>query len=130
MTPDTHVIQRHLKAGEILFHEGQQTGSIYVVQIGEIQVFKTIENRKIILASKKKHQIFGELSFLKQGPHSATAMAVKTSIVMELNVEELKSFLEDQPTWHRILVKSLIDHLGQANRKIIQLTNELEKSAR
>jgi len=62
--------------GEIIFNEGSSGDWIYIVLSGEVEIFKMVRGKKIVVDVLKKGDIFGEVSFVDKQPRSAGARAV------------------------------------------------------
>jgi CRP/FNR family transcriptional regulator, cyclic AMP receptor protein len=66
---------RELKAGEIIFSEGDQGAEFFVIQSGKVDI--QLGNR--LLGTLSDHDIFGEMALIDPAPRSATAIA-KTDV--------------------------------------------------
>ncbi len=80
--------------GDYLIHEGVQVSSIYFLLSGKVGVYKKDkEGKNMWLASLGKGFVFGELSFLDQGPASASIRAGSPFQALVLNQEALHRLL-------------------------------------
>jgi len=62
--------------GEIIFKEGSSGDWVYVVLSGQVEIYKTINQRKYVIEVLGKGEVFGELSFLGNIKRTASAKAV------------------------------------------------------
>ena len=86
------------KEGDHLIFEGAPVEHIYCLLSGKVGVYKKDkEGKKVLIASLGKGFIFGEMSFLDQGPASATVRAGLPFQVLTVNQEALHRLLESQP---------------------------------
>ncbi|EWS75805.1 cyclic nucleotide-binding domain protein (macronuclear) [Tetrahymena thermophila SB210] len=81
---------------EILFKEGDLLdNSVYIIQDGSIQIYQQkseyLQTQISILCNLNKNQSFGEVSFFTGLARSASAKAIKTSIIYKL---DRKQFIE------------------------------------
>ncbi|MEW6264950.1 MAG: Crp/Fnr family transcriptional regulator [Thermodesulfobacteriota bacterium] len=67
--------------GDIIFEEGAAGDWIYVIVSGEIEIFKNIRGKKIVVDRLKKGELFGEVSFVDKEPRSAGARAIGTTVL-------------------------------------------------
>jgi CRP-like cAMP-binding protein len=67
--------------GQVIFEEGSNGDWIYVVEEGEVEVFKKIDGRKMVIEILKTGDIFGEMAYISKSPRSATASARGTTVV-------------------------------------------------
>lgn len=121
-----HANTIQLHAGDKLFSKGDETKSVYIVQVGEIVVFDSINGKRVDIGKVGKHQLIGEVAFLNQTPRSFSAEASVSSIVLELQLDQFEDYMLSQPDWMKILLKGLIGHVHSANQSIIELKTKLE----
>ena len=69
--------QKRVYAGQTVFNQGDDGGTMYVVQSGKIEIFlKDDNNERVVLSVVEPGEIFGELSLLDNEPRSAGAKAL------------------------------------------------------
>ena len=61
--------------GDIIFEEGSSGDWIYVILSGEVEIFKLVRGKRIVVDVLKKGDLFGEVSFVDKKPRSAGARA-------------------------------------------------------
>jgi len=62
--------------GEIIFKEGSSGDWVYVVQSGNVEIFKMIDDKKYVIEMLEKGDVFGEVGFIGGMGRIATAQAV------------------------------------------------------
>lgn len=93
------------KTGSIICQENAEGKEMYVIQSGEVKVYKTINAKKIELNKLKENDFFGEMCLLIGGFRTATVEAVKDTEVAILNKEDfLKKVQTDVKFADRILL--------------------------
>lgn len=106
-------------SGEILFNEGEKTYHFFIVQDGEVEVFRTADDgKKIPLALVSSGASIGEFAMIDRLPRSATARArtpVKAVMVTE---EAYLELLSELPTWATSMMETLVERLRHANEVI------------
>jgi len=75
-----------IKAGDIIFREGDEARELFVVKSGEVRI--QLGNRT--LAELSANDVFGEMALIDNEPRSATALAVTD---VELVAVSEKQFL-------------------------------------
>lgn len=100
---------------DVIFREGDEGNSMFIIQDGEMEVTKVIDNRPVQLAILKDGAIFGEMSLVDGRLRSATITAKKTSHCIEINKRLFEERLEDVPPWMRAFYGILVDRLRQAD---------------
>lgn len=121
-TTDAKII--HLKEGEVLFKEGDSSDSLYYLKSGGLLVYKTSHNKTVEIAEINDQQLIGEMAYMEKTLRSASIKASEDSEVWELQIGDFESFIEEQPFWLKLLMKTLLDRLRDSNNKILQLTNK------
>ncbi len=112
---------KKLKVGEILFREGDSSDAMYVIKSGRIAITKSKGSGEIILAEKKKGEMLGEMAFFDNKPRSAGAKAISECEVITLPFASLYAQFKTFPEWLKAVVKTVNNHLRDANLRIKNL---------
>ncbi|HEY2430730.1 MAG TPA: ATP-binding cassette domain-containing protein [Acidimicrobiales bacterium] len=84
-------VGRVLGAGEVLFHQGDPADFVWVVDRGEITIFRTRDDGvDEVLATETPGTYFGEMGPLLGLPRSASARAAGEAVVSALSVRDFK----------------------------------------
>ena len=106
----------HLARGEVLFHEGDQDISFYIIVSGKIKIRRTLpDGRKRLLALLGSGDMVGDLALLDTTPSNTTAVAVGETKLISLSREELIRRIDEQPEIAKYLLTSLALCLRQAD---------------
>lgn len=62
--------------GDIIFNEGDAGDWVYAVMSGEVEIFRTIRGKKVVIDRLKEGDLIGEVSFIDKNPRTASARAV------------------------------------------------------
>lgn len=108
-----------LEQGENLFLKDDHAHHIYIVKLGQLEVYQTLDGEDFILGLIKEREVVGEMAFLEKTPRSASVRAKERCEVLALNLENLHAYLEAQPFWLSMMLHSLVDRLRAANTKIL-----------
>ena len=65
-----------VNAGQPIFKEGDSGATMYIVQKGDVQLCKTVENEQRDLGVMEKGDFFGEMSVLEGLPRTHSAVAI------------------------------------------------------
>jgi len=82
----------HLVAGAILFSEGTSSDNLYIIADGQIGIFKNNPHsgRSSEIARLGKGNILGEMAFLVEKYHSATAKALCASTALRITKKKFQ----------------------------------------
>jgi CRP/FNR family transcriptional regulator, cyclic AMP receptor protein len=84
--------------GHTLFQAGDPGDSLFIVRMGEIELFiKDTAGQKIILTTAESGDMFGELAMLDSGARTATALALTESEVLMLDRDDLMLLFQRKP---------------------------------
>ncbi len=106
---------------EVLFKEGEASESMFVIKKGRLSIFKPKGQSEIELAVVGAGQMVGEMAFFDRKPRSASAKAITDTEVIELPFKNLQAQFDALPEWIKSMVKTINDHLREANKRIKNL---------
>jgi uncharacterized membrane protein len=87
-----------LPADHTLFQAGDPGDSLFIVRVGEIELFiKDTAGQKIVLTRAEQGDMFGELAMLDTGPRTATAVALIDTEVLVLDRDDLILLFQRKP---------------------------------
>lgn len=110
-------VPRRFDAGEVVFREGDESSTCYIVRSGHARAVREhTDGRSITLANFGPGDIFGELAMFDNERRSATVEALETTEAIAILAGDMRRLLREHPD---IAVK-LLSALGRKLRK----TNE------
>ena len=83
---------------EIIYREGAESESFYVVVSGRFEASVSSLNKKKVLAYLRRGDYFGETSLLTNESHSKTVRALSDSLLLVLKKEDFKKTIEHNAT--------------------------------
>ncbi len=118
--------ERQVKAGTVIFREGEPSDEALVIIDGTVEVLRDYGDRPVLLGALHAGQIVGEMGVLAGKPRSATVRAVSDVTLAFIPAEEfLDAFGGDNPMGIRIL-RMLCERLRDADNRIAE--SEMQKS--
>jgi CRP-like cAMP-binding protein len=120
---------RELKQGETVFHEGDQGGSMYVVQSGELVALQSGERgHKIKLLRFLFGDFFGETTLIEMQPRPFSVIAESDSRLLELTAQDLSAlYREDVKAYVLVLQninRELCRRLRRAGNRITEICDD------
>jgi CRP-like cAMP-binding protein len=107
-----------LKAGDMVFSEGDQSKSLYFVKRGVIRIFKKKGVGAIEIQSIRAGQVLGELAFFDNQPRSASAEALTAVELVEISKVALDDAISKVPEWFSALIKTITSRLRETNNRL------------
>jgi CRP/FNR family cyclic AMP-dependent transcriptional regulator len=109
---------RRLAAGDILFHEGEASDTVYVLLSGSLKVYSRNDSgREVVYNVLAPGEMLGEM-VLDGGPRSASVQALEASECLAIEGDDVRDLLRDHPEFAEVLVLKLIARLRHATRTI------------
>ena len=111
-----------LERGDILFREGDQGDTLYVIGEGKVKLGRTsADGRENLIAILGPGEMFGELSLFDPGPRTMTATAVAETQLMGLGNDSLTMLLAGRPEVAKALLAALAARLRRTNEHLADL---------
>jgi len=108
--------ERTLAPNEELFHEGDQSREIYLVNSGEIAIIKGEGGEQIELARIGTGAVVGEMAMIDRQPRSATIKATQKTVVTIISEAVFVAALRNLPQWFIGVLKVITSRLRVANQ--------------
>jgi CRP-like cAMP-binding protein len=120
---------KNFSAGESIFRQGELGESLFIVVDGKVGIEREVtdENDTVSLAIIKSCEYFGFFSLFSQAPRSATATAMKDSVILEIKRGDFITFARQNPDLLIELNHVLTMRLVEAYDKIAEMTRKSSK---
>lgn len=115
---------RAFEDGEMVFREGDDDASLYVVVSGTVDIRKEGGLVTTTIASFTAGDMFGELALIEQRPRSATAVAVGAT---EVEVYDRATFLDslrEDPELALRVMESLAERLRETTDRLQEVCTQ------
>jgi CRP-like cAMP-binding protein len=125
-------VRQNLSPGQVLFREGTMAGSGYVVVYGALELSVGHGGRREVLTTCEQGSLVGELALFVETKRPATATAVVTSEVLDIDRKLVTRMLNEYPhvatRLRRILAGRLTATIGEL-RQIQAVLDSVEARA-
>ncbi len=113
---------RSYQSGEVIFFEGDEGHSLYIVRDGFLKAVKiSIEGREQVLQVIGPREVFGAVAVFHSSENPATIIALEPSEVYSIDQETMQRLLESSSE----LAALLIDNLASRVLHLIKLVEDL-----
>ena len=109
MDPTILQRQRH-GPGDQIFKEGDEGRLAYVVEEGEVEVFKTVDDHEQVIGTVGKDGIFGEMALIDNKPRMAAARASTSCTIICVTRQMFDEKVNQADPFIRGLLKILADN--------------------
>lgn len=94
----TRSAERLYKKDQFIFKEGDKGDSMMIILEGEARVTQMIDSdQEEALVVLKEGEGFGEMALLEKRPRSATVLAQKDILLMEITRDQFMDFIDKNP---------------------------------
>ncbi len=94
----TGALGKVYRAGETIIHQGAKGDCIYIIQEGEVEVFKTLKDREIHLAELGEGEFFGEMAVFEKTVRSSSVRAKGQTRVLTVDKKTLLRRMQEDPS--------------------------------
>lgn len=114
-----------LQAGEILFNEGDAANSMYIIQKGQLRLFRPKGKGFVELAVLRTGEMIGEMSYFDPDSkkRSASASAITHTEIIEISFTALEKTMASLNPWFKTLINTLATRLRKSNEKVKAFEN-------
>lgn len=115
-------VKQHLRAGEILFNEGDPCQGFYVVENGEVKIFKTAASgREQVLTVDGAGNSIAEIPVFDGGPYPASAVANVDTTLLFVSKRDFRTLILEHPE----VALKVLKNVGMRLRRLVGLIEEL-----
>ena len=112
-----------IEAGEVLFHDKDSAESLYIIQSGQLRLYKPKGKGFIDLAILRSGEVLGEMAYFdeKSRRRSCSAAAMVKTEVVEISFNAFAKTIEGLNPWFKTIINTLADRLRKTNDKVKEL---------
>jgi CRP-like cAMP-binding protein len=112
-------VPRSFGAGEVVFREGDEGDTCYIVRLGQTRAVREhSDGRSITLATFGRGEIFGELAMFDDERRSATVEAVEETEAMAILGTDMRRLLRAHPDIAVKMLGGLARRLRETNERL------------
>jgi CRP/FNR family transcriptional regulator, cyclic AMP receptor protein len=111
-------VPRSYDAGQVVFREGDQGDTCFVVKSGAVKITREHGGRTIALAELRAGDMFGELSMFGGEVRSATAQALEDTAAVALLAGDVRRLLAGNPTMALKMLEAMANRVRATNQRL------------
>jgi len=111
-------IPRQFSAGEVVFREGDESNTCYVVRTGHARAMREHRDRALTLANFGPGDIFGELAMFDDERRSATVQALEPMEAIAILGPDMRRLMQEHPAIAVKLLQALGRRLRETNERL------------
>ena len=106
--------RRSFKDGETVFREGELGSTAFLVQSGDVEISRMVDDNVKVLGIIGTNGIFGEMALIDEKPRMATAKVKGSAIIMTITKMMYERKLKSTDPFIRALLRILVQTVRQA----------------
>lgn len=114
-----------LAPGEILFNEGDNATSMYIIQRGQLRLFRPKGKGFVEIAVLRSGEVLGEMAYFDPDSktRSVSAAAITSVDIIEISFNALEKTMAGLNPWFKTLINTLAERLRKTNERVRNLEN-------
>ena len=106
--------RRLLKPGELLFKQDEPGDCAYVIETGQLEVYRTVKSGRKVLALLGPGEVIGEMAVIDHLPRTASAVARKNTRLRMITREHLQGKVDAADPLVRVLLRMILQRYRSA----------------
>jgi CRP/FNR family transcriptional regulator len=111
-------VPRTYQAGQVVFREGDQGDTCFIVKSGAVKIAREHGGRTIALAELRAGDMFGELSMFGGEVRSATAQALEDTSAVALLAGDVRRLLAGNPSIALKMLEAMANRVRATNQRL------------
>ena len=116
--------------GSTIFKQGEKADAAYILETGDVQIFKTINGRRITLGHVQQWGLFGEMGLIDDSPRMATAYVTEDATCTVLSKEAFNRMMDSAPDGMLLVIESLTRTLRASGDELADARYQLSERER
>ena len=116
---------RSMKTGEILFNDGEPAESLFIIQKGQIRLFKPKGKGFIEIAVLRAGEVIGEMAYFDEDgsgkKRSCSASAITGVEIIEISFLAFGKTMLSLNPWFKTIINTMASRLRKANSRLKEL---------
>jgi CRP/FNR family transcriptional regulator, cyclic AMP receptor protein len=107
--------------GEYVFHEGENSRDLFIIQEGKVEIWKKTESTDLRLATFNRGDFFGDMALLQGGTRFASAKAFGTTKLLVIQPGGFLLKIRRDPTFAFEMLQALSYRIKVSNERLVDV---------
>ena len=116
--------------GDIIFKEGEEGGSIFLIVTGEVEIFKSLEGKKTVISKVERGDVLGTMSLIGDTKRTASARSIGITKCRKYDATKIVNISGEVPKWYQTILRDIMKRFSNLEVKYIKLLNEKDVKKR
>jgi len=93
----THLVERDVLPGEVIFREGEFSHELYIIVAGKVEIVQQRPNGLLTLVTLAVGDFFGDIALVGDQPRSASVVAIEPTVLLTLSPAHFRQIVLEDP---------------------------------
>ncbi len=116
---------RTLKTGEVIFNDGDYADSLFIIQKGNVRLYKPKGKGFVEISVLRSGEVIGEMAYFDEDGsgrrRSCSAAAITPTEVIEISFVAFGKTMQSLNPWFKTIINTLVTRLRRTNGRIKEL---------
>jgi len=117
---ENDVVEVDFAPGDVIFRQGEPETHFFIIQLGQVEIYREVNGRASILATLGATESIGEFAAIDKKPRSASARALTPVKATKISEQAYAHLISQLPDWSVSVLTALVSRLRSANEVILK----------
>lgn len=122
---ETKALGKIFEDGETIIRQGDYGDCMYVIQEGQVEIIRELDDNRVRVAVRQKGEFFGETAIFEREVRSATVRALGRARVLTIDKKNLLRGIHEDPSLAYRMVQTMSRHIRELSLEVTQLSTAL-----
>lgn len=118
---ETNALGKIFEDGEIILRQGDYGDCMYVIQDGQVEIIRELDDNRVRLAVRQKGDFFGEMAIFEREVRSATVRALGKARVLTIDKKNFLRRIHEDPSMAYRMVQTMSRRIRELSIEVTQL---------
>ncbi|MCK5571650.1 MAG: cyclic nucleotide-binding domain-containing protein [Bacteroidetes bacterium] len=109
--------------GDVIIRQGDDGDCMFVIQSGQVEVVREVDDREVRLAVRGEHDFFGEMALFEREKRMATVRALGSARVLTIDKKNLLKRFQEDPSLAFRIVETMSRRIRELSERVTRQTS-------
>ena len=122
---ETNTLGKNFQDGETILRQGEYGDCMYVIQEGQVEIIRELDDNRVRLAVRQRGEFFGEMAIFEHEVRSATVRALGNARVLTIDKKNFLRRIHEDPSLAYRMVQTMSRRIRELSVEVTQLRTAL-----
>lgn len=118
---ETNALGKIFEDGETIIRQGDYGDCMYVIQEGQVEIIRELDENRVRLAVRQRGEFFGEMAIFEHEVRSATVRALGNARVLTIDKKNFLRHIHEDPSLAYGVVQTMSRRIRELSVEVTQL---------